>query len=241
MAVPEFTGDGLTAFKRVGGSEGASVVADLAKGLPAPTDAGRTYSFVLRHGIRYSTGALVEPRDLRHALERDLQLGSPGSAYYTSIVGASSCSMGRRCDLSRGVVVGAHTIVFHLVAPDPEFLERLALPFAYAVPSATPDHVVAKPLPATGAYVVSEYVPNRRLKLVRNPHFHEWSAAARPDGYPDAILEMIGMTRDDATTAVEHDRLDYAPGLALPRLDEVVTRYAGQLAEFRRSRQISCC
>ena len=93
-------------------------------------------------------------------------------------------------------------------------------------------NVVAKPLPATGAYVVSEYVPNRRLELVRNPHFHEWSAAARPDGYPDAILEMIGMTRDDATTAVEHDRLDYAPGLALPRLDEVVTRYAGQLAEF---------
>ena len=55
------TGDGLTAFKRVGGSEGASVVPDLATDLPTPTESGKTYTFHLRRGIRYSTGALVEP------------------------------------------------------------------------------------------------------------------------------------------------------------------------------------
>ena len=61
-----------------------------------------------------------------------------GIPYYSNIVGASACKKGRRCDLSRGIVVAGNTIVFHLVAPDPELLQRLALPFAYAVPSSTP-------------------------------------------------------------------------------------------------------
>ena len=31
------------------------------------------------------------------------------------------------------------TITFHLVAPDPEFLYKLTLPFAYPVPPSVPD------------------------------------------------------------------------------------------------------
>ena len=33
----------------------------------------------------------------------------------------------------------AGTITFHLVAPDPEFLYKLTMPFAYPVPPSTPD------------------------------------------------------------------------------------------------------
>ena len=62
------------------------MVADLAAAMPAPTDGGKTYTFTLRRdGIRYSTGALVEPTDIRSALERDFELGSPGAAYYSKI------------------------------------------------------------------------------------------------------------------------------------------------------------
>src|SRR5689334_17684791 len=42
------TSDGLTAFKRVGGSDGAQVVPDLAVSLPTPTDSGTTCTFTLR-------------------------------------------------------------------------------------------------------------------------------------------------------------------------------------------------
>ena len=38
---------------------------------------GKTYTFQLRRGIRYSTGALVEPTDIRFALERGFEVGSP--------------------------------------------------------------------------------------------------------------------------------------------------------------------
>jgi YVTN family beta-propeller protein len=59
------TNDGLTGFERVGGSEGARVVPDLAVSLPVATAGGRTYTFRLRPGIRYSDGALVRPSDFR--------------------------------------------------------------------------------------------------------------------------------------------------------------------------------
>lgn len=69
------TNDGLTAFKRVGGSDGAQLVPDLATSLPTPTDGGLTYTFRLRPGIRYSNGQPVRPEDFRRAIERNFTLG----------------------------------------------------------------------------------------------------------------------------------------------------------------------
>ena len=72
------TGDGLVGFKRVSGLDGGTLVPDLATSLPVPTDGGRTYTFQLRSGIKYSNGEPVRASDLRRALERDFLLGSPG-------------------------------------------------------------------------------------------------------------------------------------------------------------------
>jgi peptide/nickel transport system substrate-binding protein len=225
------TGDGLTAFRRVGGAEGSTVVPDLATDLPTPTDGGRTYTFRLRRGIRYSTGVLVEPQDIRFALERDFELGSPVPAsYYSNIVGASGCHKGRPCDLSRGIVVTGDMIVFHLTTPGPELLERLALPFAYVVPSSVPHRAAGtEPLPSTGPYAIVSYDPRRSLVLKRNPHFHEWSQAARPDGFPNEIVVKFGVSGAAATSAVERGDLDFACCLPNNLINEVTTRYASQL------------
>ena len=82
--------DGLTAYQRVGGSGSNQLVPDLAVSLPSATDAGTTYTFQLRAGIRYSNGAPLRPEDFRRALERDLILG--GNDFYggpfAAVVGA---------------------------------------------------------------------------------------------------------------------------------------------------------
>ena len=84
----QWTMDGLTAYKRVGGFGSAQVVPDLAAWLPSPTDGGTTYTFQLRRGIRYSNGAPVRPEDFRRALERDLKLGpNPQTSDYFANVG----------------------------------------------------------------------------------------------------------------------------------------------------------
>ena len=225
------TNDGLTAFKRVGGSDGAQVVPDLATSLPTPTDGGRTYTFQLRPGIRYSNRQPVRPEDFRRAVERRLKAGF--SVYYENVVGGAAClAHPARCDLARGIVTddAASTVTFHLVTPDPEFLEELALWYVVAVPAGTPDHDIGThPLPATGPYMVASDTP-RQVTLVRNPYFHEWSHAAQPDGYPDRIVWRLGASTETADTDVEHGSANYTidPPPA-DRLNEVQTRFASQL------------
>ena len=135
--------DTLVTYEAAPGPDGLRLVPDLALQIPAPTHGGRTYSFRLRQGIRYSNGALVKASDFRYALERLFALGSPGASFYSDLVGAGACQdHPGNCDLSHGVVTNdeAGLVIFHLTAPDPDFLYKLT-PFAYAapVPSGTPD------------------------------------------------------------------------------------------------------
>ena len=71
-------------------------------------------------------------------------------------------------------------VVFNLTAPDPDFLDNLTLPFNAPVPPGTPDHDVGThPVPSTGPYQISRYVPGKEVVFTRNPQFREWSAAAQ--------------------------------------------------------------
>ena len=76
------TNDGLVTLDHVAGPAGTRLVPDLALALPAPTDAGRTYTFRLRPGIHYSTGATVKPSDVTHSFERVFAIGSSGADWY---------------------------------------------------------------------------------------------------------------------------------------------------------------
>ena len=230
------TNDGLVTLNHTGGAAGLQVVPDLAVSLPAPADSGTTYTFKLRPGIRYSTGRVVEARDFRYALERVFRLDSPVAYFYRGIAGASACqTRPRTCDLSNGIVTDEATrrVTFHLSAPDPDFLKKLALPYADAVPAGSaPGEAVRNPLPATGPYMIAGYRPGHELKLVRNPRFREWSTAAQPDGYPDAIVWKLGVRLDDALTAIQRGHADwvlnYGP-LPPSRRRQLMTQYASQI------------
>lgn len=206
------TNDGLVAYNHAGGLAGTKLVPDLAIALPAPSDGGKTYSFRLRPNIRYSNGRSVKASDFRAAFERDFEIGKLYAPYFDGIVGAARCrKQPKRCDLSRGVVADddAGTLTFHLVAPDAEFLYKLALDFAYATPTGTaPREARVHPLPATGPYMIAAYQPRHTLRLVRNPYFHEWSRAAQPDGYPDEIVFETSRSATAAVDAVIHGRAD---------------------------------
>ncbi len=237
-AILNTTYDGLVGFRRVGGVEGTQLVPDIAVSLPTPADGGKTYTFELRPGIRYSSGKLVQPEDFRRAIERLFELGSNGAGYY-GIVGADRCVKGKSCDLARGIVTdrGSRTVIFRLAAPDPDFLTKLALTFAFPVPAGTPSRDVGThPVPATGPYRIAAYrKKSETLRLVRNRFFHQWSADARPQAYPDAIswswrfkldasAEVRAVRRGTAGAA-----LGLAPPLSKRQLDVLATRYPSQL------------
>ncbi|HEY5986691.1 MAG TPA: ABC transporter substrate-binding protein, partial [Streptosporangiaceae bacterium] len=148
------THDGLMQFARVGGVAGTKLVPDLATSIPTPTDGGKTYAFQIRKGIKFSDGTVMKPSDFTATLERQFTVPGPTS-FYTGIVGAKQCTA-KHCDLSQGVVAddSAYTLTIHLTAPDPEFLDKLALPFAYVVPASTSKKLTGNKVPpGTGPYM----------------------------------------------------------------------------------------
>jgi YVTN family beta-propeller protein len=234
------TNDGLLGYSRAGGADSYTVVPDLAVALPTVSDGGRTYTFQLRGGIHYSTGATVTPADVRRGIERALA-EDDGGFYLSGIVGAKGCigsGSDARCDLSRGIVTSpdSSTIVFHLTKADPDFIYQLALPPYDAVPATTPLKAPL-PLPATGPYEIAAYRAKAGVVwLRRNPRFRVWSARAQPGGYPDQIVERYGYTGANAVRAVEQgsadittDGLDQTWPPAIARSLE--TRYSSQLYE----------
>ena len=232
------TNDGLVGFRRIGGIQGIQLVPDLAVALPVAGNGGRSYTFRLRRDIRYSNGELIQPGDFRRAIERVFEVKpptSPGTEYYRGILGAGRCGS-RPCDLSRGIVTDgvARTVTFRLTAPDADFLTKLAMPFAAAVPASTPARdLEQRRVPATGPYMVASYVKGKSVKLVRNPNFREWSADAQPDGYPDVILWKLTDDAQVGVRAVKRGTADGAinlvPPLSKQQLDDLATRYPGQL------------
>ncbi len=231
------TNDGLVGYRRVAGLAGDELVPDLATTLPVPADGGMTYTFRLRAGIRYSTGALVRPEDFRRAIERDFMIDKDADSavppVYAGIVGAARCERyGGRCNLARGIVADdtTDTVTFHLTAADPEFLYKLAFPWAYAVPAGTPDHQIsAAQLPATGPYLTKSLMPGHTWVLVRNPRFRQWSQQAQPGGYPDRIVLRLDVGPGQAVADVERGLADVLLSPPPDSISQLATHFTSQL------------
>jgi YVTN family beta-propeller protein len=232
------TNDGLVGFGRFGAPQGGAIVADLASSVPSPSDGGKTYTFQLRPGLHYSNGVAVTPEDFRLGIQRVLLVPrTPVTNYYFDIVGAKGCLSIGSCDLTKGIVTddASRTVTFHLIEPDPEFLYKLALPFADAVPQGSPMEPIGRtPLPATGPYMIASYTPgpNGAIQLVRNPRFVEWSQSAQPDGYADQIEGTYGVSPARQVSMIEQGQLDAGVDSPPPSaLSQLETRYPGQLHE----------
>ena len=172
-----------------------AIVPDLAVTLPRPQDEGRTYRFVLRPGIRYSTGGEVRARDVRPSFERLWKLRPyvfhlPGQTSSTpsSARRSARASPGRATSRAASSPSRATTRWSRSISP------------ARTRTSSTSSRSTSRsscrrgprrvrqtsrcPPPARTWWPATTGSP---LVLTRNPQFREWSQAARPDGYPDRI------------------------------------------------------
>jgi peptide/nickel transport system substrate-binding protein len=229
------THDGLVGFKRAGGKAGNQLVPDLATSIPKPTNGGKTWKFTLRKGIKFSNGQTLTGADVKATFERLFKIGDSPNAgsWYNAIEGGDACvKTPKTCDLSKGVVVNGNTITFHLARPDPEFLQQLAMPFAFILPASTPAHNLNIPPPGTGPYKWVQYAPNKQMKIVRNPNFKEWSKDAQPEGLPDTIVQKFGLTVESEVTQVENGQADFIANsdqIPADRLNELSTKYPKQV------------
>ena len=72
----------LLTYAHAATAAGSKVVPGLAESMPKISNGGKTYTLMLRKGLKYSDGTPVKASDFRFAVERMIELNSGGSPFY---------------------------------------------------------------------------------------------------------------------------------------------------------------
>ena len=116
-------------------------------------------------------------------------------------------------------------MTFRLTAPDPDFLYKLAFRFTAPVPPYVPMRDSgAIPVPGTGPYMITGYIPGQQVIFARNPYFREWSAAAQPQGSLAGMVWTFGGSVAEETAEIEDGQADWT--------DDPLPDVAGLIARF---------
>jgi ABC-type transport system substrate-binding protein len=208
------------------GAAGRKLVPEVAAAWPTVSDGGRTYTFPIRPGYRFSppSNEPVTAETFRHVIERALSpaLGehAPGAKALPDIVGAAAYRAGRAARVA-GLAVRGSSLVIHLLRPAPDLPLRLALPYFCAVPRDTPAIANGVPVPLASAgpyYLAARSGDVAALK--RNPNY----GGPRPHRL-DAIVYEIGVGSGDASRRVAQGKADYVSEFDLRSAR--LTRYPG--------------
>ena len=221
------------AFKRAAGTEGTKIVPDLAQSLPKPTDGGKTYTFTLRPGIKFSNGQPVTGQDVKATFERLFKIGNSPNAgtWYNVIEGGDACvKTPKTCDLSKGIVVNGNKVTFHLVHGNPEFFDQLAVPFAFILPANTPTKNVNIPPPGTGPTSGPSTRRTSRSSSSAIRTSRSGPATLKPAGNPNTIIQKFGLSVEAEYTQVEQNQADWVfDQPPADRLNELGTKYADRV------------
>jgi ABC-type transport system substrate-binding protein len=171
----------------------AKLVPDAAVSPPRVSRDGLSYTFTLRDGLKYDTGADITARDFAYAIQRvrDPKLSSPGTAY--------------TADLASARAAGASKLVIRLKQPAPDLAFRLSTTFFCPLPPGTPHNPngIQAPVPGSGPYYVASWLRNRYAVLKRN-RFYRGSRAANPD----EIVFTMGVSLENQRLLCESDAAD---------------------------------
>ena len=233
----------LLTYAHEDGIAGTRLIPGLAKSLPRISDGGRRYELTLRPGLRYSNGRPVRASDFRFAVERLFRLNSPGSPFYTDIVGAERFAAKKEGGIS-GIEADDRSgrIVIRLRRPRGTFADELALLYVALLPPETPNSPqTPDPPPATGPYEITTVKPGRSWSYRRNPAWISHNAAAMPDlpsGHFAGIEATVISNASTEVNEVKAGNIDWMKGPPPPdRLPELRQRYLG--TQFRPEPTIS--
>jgi peptide/nickel transport system substrate-binding protein len=226
----------LLGYKHVNGPDGATLVPYLAKDLPKVSADGKTYTFTLRKGLKYSDGTPVKASDFPKTIERDYAVNSPGVGFFSNIVGTDTIAK-----TGKGTISGIDandatgTITIHLKAPQGDFQYIMATEFAALVPPNSPKKDSStNPLPSTGPYMIKSYKPNKSVLIVRNPNFDASMFGGNvPAGNPDKMtIDVLGDAGVALTRTLKgQDDYDfYQP--PNDRLAELQSKYSSQIKVY---------
>jgi YVTN family beta-propeller protein len=209
--------------------EGARLRPEIASAPPEVSRDGRSYTFTVRLGFRFSPPSRepVTAAAFERAIDRVLNPKTPSFGALLMADVADVRAKGNR-------------LVVELTDPAPSLPTRLASPYFCAVPPGTPiDPEGVDAVPSAGPYYVASHEPNQSLVLRRNPGY----AGFRTPRVRE-IRYMVGVPPERAVRMVEAGTLDYVSPPAFadhaldPELDaRLERRYGPRGAAARAGRQ----
>ena len=211
------------------GPSGSQLTPEVASGLPSMAADGRTYTFTIRSGFRFSppSDQAVTAQTFKATIERTLnpRMKSPIGYEFANVVGAAPYMAGRT-DRIAGVQPRGDKLIIRLVRPEPDLPSRLAQPFFCAIPTGTPiDPAGVRVIPSAGPYYVTSYIPGQSVVLVRNPNY----GGSRPHR-PARIVIALGISSQRAVADIAAGRADYTSigGTPASTVAALAARLAGR-------------
>ena len=203
--------------------EGYRLVPEVAKAYPRVSRDGKTWTFTLRSGFRFSDGSPVRASAFARAINRTLAPGveSPGAQYTQAIVGAEEVQNGRT-QSATGVGARGNTLTVRFKRPVPDFPAQTTMPFFCAVPPGLPaDPEGVGAFPGAGPYYVADYRRGERIVIERNryygggrPHHVDRFLVDLRAASPGQVLDEIESGGADWGYVPNPVMLDPASGLA---------------------------
>jgi ABC-type transport system substrate-binding protein/class 3 adenylate cyclase len=215
LLIGRATGAGLM-FADTDARGATDIVPELAAAAPAVSADGRTYTFRLRPGLRFSSNEPVTADAVKQSIERavapilvnhycrDFVLGD--------VAGEAAYEAGRADGIS-GIRANGDSVTITLVRRSSTLPARVSNPCLNVDPAGTPTLPVglSHPIPSAGPYYAASLIFGEQVVLRRNPHY----AGPRPARL-DALVLRAGVAANQAAAAVERGRADYVADAGAP-------------------------
>lgn len=188
---------------------GAQLEPEVAKSMPAVSRDGKTYTFTIRRGFRFSppSNQQVTAETFKYTIERALnrKLKPSVVAFVADIVGEKAYFNGRAPHIS-GIAARGNKLSVSLVRAAGDFPTRISLPPFCAVPTNVPMHPTEEPIPSAGPYYVASHIPGAQTVLKRNPNY----TGPRPHRLAE-IVYTTGFSTPQSVARALAGQTDYVP------------------------------
>ena len=175
---------------------------------------GRTYTFRIRKGFRFSDGSPVTAKNFKYAIDRFANHDLAVSAEWLladEIVGMKDVHNGNALHV-RGVVAKGDRLVIHLTKRDGAFLSKITMPVFQATSTKLPlSREVTRPYPSAGPYAFTRNDVDSRISIRRNRYWTRGPGRQRPQNLAGVDV-LWGLDEQTAFQQLRAGELDEVPG-----------------------------
>jgi len=115
---------------------GSRLIPEAAVAMPRISNNGKTYTFTIRKGLRFSDGSAVTAKNFKWAFDRSATKAqqSPATPFMDDVVGyTAAVDGGKNPAHVSGAIARGNKFILRLTHPDGGMLSKLAMPFFSAI------------------------------------------------------------------------------------------------------------